>query len=632
MDHRQDEVNQVPATSPEVSAQLAQRLAAHDIPLGYHNVHDEWIAAPAATLEKIAEQFDDDRQLGEAEPLIVTPGRWHPELFGTLILESGHHYRAAGVVDLPGYHILYDDYGRRRFVIAAPEHLRVPERGWGWQIQLYAARSRNSWGIGDFRDLALICRIAAAQGASCVQVSPVHAVAPADHIADSPYSPASRMFLNLLHVAPGAITGAERVDLSDLAQAGQRLNAQRMIDRDAVWALKREALRRIWRVVKDEPDVERDRWIAGRGNTLRQFAIWSVLVEEFGADWRDWPESYRRPDSQLVRQFADEHADDVAFHSWAQWVAAVQYAEACRSGVDVIADMAVGADANSQEAWINQELFSMDFEIGAPPDSHNLEGQSWGLPPMNPQRLVRADLRPYINMARWTLQYAGAMRIDHVMQVWRLYWVPKQGGPKQGAYVHYPVHALLAILRLESMRTGAWIVGEDMGTVAPGVRESMASINMLGNRSANRTPVQNWPHLCVGTSSTHDQATLAGLITGHDAADLKRIGKQADFGSLERARRELCEMAQIDPNKPLEEISEAELHRAIIERYRVVRTAPSLIVLVSLDDAAAVRERPNMPGTTDAYPNWKFAMPRPVEDIMTSELSQDLVKMLRQDR
>lgn len=608
------------------------KLAEHGVPAGYLNTRGEWVAPPLATLQLVATKFDDAQQVGEGEPLVCTPGRWHPELFGTLILESGHHYRAEGLVDLPGYHILYNDFGQRRFVIAAPEHLLVPNRGWGWQVQLYAARSRQSWGIGDFRDLGLICRLAAAQGASCVQVSPVHAVAPADHQQASPYSPASRLFLNLLHVAPGAITGAERVDLSDLAAAGKQLNSQPMIDRDAVWQLKKAALTRIWNVVKDDPDIERDQWMRDRGRPLRQFAIWSALTEQLGPDWRNWPDEYRKPGAAAVAKFAAEHAERVAFHSWAQWVAAVQYAAACREGVDVIADMAVGSDASSQDAWINQDLLEFDFEIGAPPDSNNIEGQRWGLPPFNPQRLVRADLRPVIDMVRASLEQAGAMRIDHVMQLWRLYWVPVKGHASDGAYVHYPVDALLAIMRLEAMRAGAWIVGEDMGTVASGVRETMAAIGMLGNRSAMRTPVQDFPYLGVGTSSTHDQVTVAGLLTGHDVAELKRIGKSADWAQIARIRRELCEMAHVDPSKPLDQITGEDVHAAVIERYRMLRSAPSLLVLVSLDDAAQVKERPNMPGTVDAYPNWKFALPAPVEDIMTGPLADDLVLMLDQDR
>nr|WP_076389369.1 4-alpha-glucanotransferase [Vaginimicrobium propionicum] len=630
-----EELNETLANNPDAierRKELISRLSQYGVTGGYINTRGVWIDTPTATLERISDRFDDPTHPGDAHPLVCTPGRYHPELHGTLILESGHHYRAQGIVDMPGYHILYDDFGQRRFVICAPEYMKVPKHSWGWQIQLYAARSRSSWGIGDFRDLALICRIAASQGASCVQVSPVHAIGPTDHPQPSPYSPASRVFLNLLHVAPGDVPGAERVDLSDLAAKGRALNAKRIIDRDKVWKIKREALERIWAKVKEEPNIELDAWLNKWGKQLHDFAVWSVLAEKFGTDWRQWPAEYRQPGCQAVEDYAKQHCDRVNFHSWAQWVAHDQYAAACREGVDVIADLAVGSDSASQDAWINQDILEFDFEIGAPPDSHNIEGQRWGLPPFNPKSLQKQDFRPFIEMVQATLRDAGAMRIDHVMQLWRLYWVPVSGTAGDGVYVEYPVDAMLAIIRLEAMRSNAWVVGEDMGTVAGGVRETMAAIGMLGNRSAMRTPVKDFPHIGVGTSSTHDQVTVAGLATGYDVSELKRIGKSADWDQVELTRRALCEMAHVDPYKPEFQITDTDIHDMIIERYRMMRTAPSLVVLISLDDAAMVKERPNMPGTIDQYPNWRIAMPRPVEDIMTSPLADELVMIVGKDR
>ena len=333
-----------------------------------------------------------------------------------------------------------------------------------------------------------------------------------------------------------------------------------------------------------------------------------------------------------VAQFGDEHADRVRFYVWAQWAAHVQYRNACHNGVDVIADLAVGFDAGSADAWIFQDLLEFDFEIGAPPDAHNTEGQRWGLPPFNPSGLQRADFAPFIEMVHLALRYAGSLRMDHVMQLWRLYWVPVDGGAAEGVYVYYPVDALLAILRVEAMRADAWIVGEDMGTVAEGVRDTMESIGMLGNRSGMRTPISEFPVLGVGTSSTHDQVTVAGLLTGSDVQDLKRIGKNADWKQVERTRRSLAEMARIDPDRPVASMTEADVKAAVLSRYRLLSDADSVMVVVNIDDAAMVPERPNMPGTVDAYPNWKFALPQPVDDVMTSELADDLVRLMHEDR
>lgn len=612
---------------------LVARLAPQGVSFGYRNTSGQWIETPTATLARVAGSFPAEKDRDHADPIVCTPGRWHPDLFGTLIMEDGFHFQCHGVVDVPGYHILYTRNAERRFVIAAPEELKTPERSWGWQIQLYATRSRGSWGIGDYRDLGLICRLAAGQGATCVQVSPVHATAPITHQQPSPYSPASRLFLNLLHIAPGAVYGAERVDLSDLDRAGRALNRQRMIDRDAVWALKKAALERVWAAVRDEPNVEFRAWEVEQGRALQQFAIWSTIAElQDYADWRRWPVELRRPESPAVARIAAEHADRVRFHVWAQWAAHVQYRNACRAGVDVIADLAVGFDAGSADAWIFQDLLEFDFEIGAPPDSHNTEGQRWGLPPFNPRGLQNADFAPFVEMVHRALRSAGSLRMDHVMQLWRLYWVPVDGDAADGVYVYYPVDALLAILRLEAMRANAWIVGEDMGTVAEGVRETMAAIGMLGNRSGMRTPVSDFPLLGVGTSSTHDQVSVAGLLTGSDVADLQRIGKNADWTQINRVRRAAAELAMIDPDRDPASLTEGDIRAAVLSRYRMLSDAPSVIVVVNIDDAAMVAERPNMPGTIDSYPNWRIALPRPVEDIMTSELTNDLVRLMREDR
>ena len=620
-------------TSEVNRAELVSKLAPFGVSEGYSNASGKWVATPTATLELVSTNFEATQPAGFGEPLVCSPDRWHPDLFGTLILESGTHFQAQGQVSECGYHILYSENGPRRFVICAPEHLPIPNRGWGWQVQLYAARTRDSWGIGDFRDLALICRIARGQGASCVQVSPVHAVAPIDNPQDSPYSPASRSFLNLLHVAPGIAPGAERVDLTDLSSAGRALNEERLIDRGTVWKLKRTALERIWAEIRTELPLEYRRYRGRRGRSLREFAIWSVITETEGvSDWRRWPVDYQDPLSPTVREFALAHADRVEFYMWCQWVAEIQYQEACTSGVDVLADLAVGFDSGSEDAWVFQDLLNFDFEIGAPPDFHNTEGQRWGLPPLNPQQLTRVDFAPFIKMVSAALRHASALRIDHVMQLWRLYWVPVDGSARDGVYVYYPVDALLAILRLEAKRGNAWIVGEDMGTVAQGVRETMESIGMLGNRSAMRTPVSEFPYLGVGTSSTHDQVTVAGLLTGYDIDELNRIGKDADFGQIARTRRGLAELAHIDPDKPLASVTIEDVHDAVIERYRMLSGVESIMVVVSLDDAAMVKERPNMPGTVGIYPNWRLSLPRPADDILDSPMSRDLAALMNESR
>lgn len=611
-----DELSSVPSGT-------IHSLAALGIPQTYVDAHGNVHTPPADTLAAVAGAVGAGPV---AEPPVVCiPGDVCPELEGELSDLSGQDpWPADGVAPEAGYYQLLTTDGRRRMVISAPERLPQPTRGWGWSVQLYAARSRGSWGIGDFADLTTITTAAQAAGASSVLISPVHAAAPVPSPQPSPYSPASRQWLQLLHIAVEQVPGVQAADIADLAEAGHALNAERLIRRDAVWALKLAALERIWAATRDALPAEHDQWVAGHGQDLARFATWCVLAEAYGTgNWRQWPDEHHHPDG--AAQFAAAHADRVAFYAWAQWVADTQFGVACAAGATVVADVAVGFDSSSADAWTNQDEVCFDFEVGCPPDRHNLDGQRWGLPPLNPVALVAADFAPFITMVRAALRHAGALRIDHVMQLWRLFWVPAGAGAGEGAYVHYPTEAMLAILRLEAGKVGAWVVGEDMGTVAEGVRETMARDGMLGYRAALRLPVDQFPEAVMGASSTHDQATIAGTLTGSDCDDLRRIGKSADFAQLDGVRRELAAAAGVAADGP---IGSAEIHAAILAQYRRLAACKARVVLASLDDVGAVAERPNMPGTVDVWPNWCLALPRPVEDILTEPLARELAQVL----
>ncbi len=593
------------------------------VPTSYVDAHGAVRELDPATRAVVADVVTGDGV--PLSPLVCVPGEAAPALHGRLeTLEGTPIGTVDGTAPDAGLYRLRTDDGRSRMVISAPATFPQPERGWGWAVQLYAARSRESWGIGEFRDLARIARLAHDEGARSVLISPVHAAAPCTPQQSSPYSPSSRQWLQLLHIAIEDVPGADAVELDDLAGPARALNDRRLIERDTVWRLKRTALERIWERTRDRLPVEHDVWVAAGGEDLRRFATWCVLAETIGhANWRTWPEDYRTPAG--AADFAAEHADRVAFYSWAQWVADVQFGRACRAGATIVADVAVGFDSSSADAWVHQEIVCFDYEVGCPPDRHNLEGQKWGLPALNPTRLVAADLAPFIAMVRSALAHAGALRIDHVMQLWRLYWVPLGGHASEGVYVHYPVEALLAVLRLEAHRSGAWVVGEDMGTVADGVRETMAAQGMLGYRAALRLPVDQFPEAVMGASSTHDQATIAGTLTGSDTEDLRRIGKAANFEQLDGVRRELAAAAGVHPDGAL---GPDEVARAVRAQYTRLSTCAARVVLASLDDAGAVAERPNMPGTVTTWPNWSLALPRPVEDLLAEPLAREVAAIL----
>jgi 4-alpha-glucanotransferase len=580
------------------------------------------------TSEALLARFRRSRT-ADSDVVIATPGRWHPRLFGKVELEDGTVVRAEGTVDRPGHHRLITDDGAEHLLLAAPERLPQPPRTAGLAVQLYAARSRDSWGIGDFRDLALIARTVAARRAGVLMVSPVHAMAPVTPALNSPYSPASRLWLNVLHIAPGDAPGAELVDLSDLAGQGRALNSCRRIDRDAVARIKTAALERIWAVVRLDEPAEFRAWAADRGRDLTTFATWCVLAETYGGDWRTWPAGYAHPDSAAVAVFAADCAGRVRFHMWCQWVADRQLAVACRSGVTVCLDVAVGFDFGSADAWRYQDLLAFDFEVGCPADPWNREGQRWTLPPFDPHALAGAGFAPFVALVRAGLRHAGALRIDHVMQLWQLFWVPVGGTVAEGAYVRYPVDELLAVLRIEACRAGAWIVGEDIGTVAPEVRETMAAIGMLGYRTETGVRAAANPENSMGAASTHDQATIAGILTGTDAAAMDRIGKAYDPVAVEDTRRELCGQAGVDPAGP---IGADQIRAAILAEYRVLAACPSRVVVATLDDAAGVADRPNMPGTVDEYPNWRIGLPEPVEDLLAAPLAAEVLATLTRHR
>lgn len=582
----------------------------------------------ANTLSQLAERFSP---IPPEMPIVATPGRYHPELHGLVELESGYKMFLKGTLEAGdyGYHHLIKDDGSRRLILAAPEYLPQPSRTWGWAVQLYASRTKNSWGIGDFADLASIARKAGAAGAGMVLISPVHATAVTFPQQNSPYSPSSRSWLNLQHIAIEGVPGATKTNLVDLKLSGLALNSERLIDRDAVWVLKLTALRRIWKTLNGKMPTKAVSFVERYGEDLASFALYCALSEEQGtSNWRTWDEPLQRPDTPSIMLARERLAPEIAFWSWCQWVADFQFGIACNQGVDITADLAVGFDSCGADAWVYQDTLAFDFEVGCPPDSHNREGQRWGLPPLDPDALIRMDFAPYIKMVQAGLRHAGALRIDHVMQLWRLFWVPSERSAHYGAYVHYPVDAMLAVLRIEAAKTGAWICGEDMGTVAEGVRETMESIGMLGYRASMRTSPKDNPVGSMAASSTHDQVTVVGALTGSDALDMASIGKSFDPLHAEHQRKHMCALAGISSDTPVEEITQKDIEQAVLSQYQGVAHSASLIAVVTLDDAGGIAQRPNMPGTIDQWANWRLSLP--VDEILEGPIAQRLTLLMKE--
>jgi len=547
---------------------------------------------------------------------------------GELTLEDGSLLgRLASMPgDAPyGYHRLRRDHGAEQLLITGPGRCHLPTglRAWGWAIQLAATRSRNSWGIGDFGDLRALGAWSAASGAGFLAVGPLGAPNPGPMPEPSPYYPSTRRFGNPLYVQVEEVPGAERLggQLAELAAAGRALNEERRIDRARVAALKLAALERIWASVSDRSGF--DAWRAERGRPLARWAAFVVLTERLGAGWQRWPEPFRDPAGPAVRRVAAEEPDRVAFHAWIQWCFDRQLADAS-ARLMRIADMPVGVDPGGFDAWDWQLQLAMEMSVGAPPDRFNAVGQSWGLPPFIPHRLREAAYRPFIETIHAQLRHAGGLRIDHVLGLFRLWWIPSGSDPSRGAYVRSHTDELLEIVALESHRAGAVIIGEDLGTVPSGVRRELRRRRLMSTRLAlfERVPPSFYPARSFAGVTTHDLPTVAGAWSGADLADQATAGLRPDPGALGVLRARLARAATVAPDASFDDVVE-RLHRRVAE-------SPSVLVAATLEDALGVEERPNMPGTVPPQrDNWSLALPSPIEELGDHSRVRSVVDALR---
>lgn len=555
---------------------------------------------------------------------IVRPGARLPSA-GEVILEDGSTlgYSESMPADAPyGYHRLARDDGGEQLIITGPGRCHLPSdlRAWGWAIQLAATRSRNSWGIGDLVDLRELGEWSASVGAGALTVGPLGAPNPGPNPEPSPYYPSTRRFGNPLHLRIEEIPGAELLgdELHELAAAGRALNEERRINRVRVAALKMEALERIWAATPDRPGF--DEWRAEHGTSLQHWAVFVVLTERFGAGWHGWPEPFRDPSGAAVERAAAEHADRVSFHAWIQW----RFDRQLRDGsvpLTRIADMPVGVDPGGFDAWDWQDQLALGMSVGAPPDRFNAAGQSWGLPPFIPSRLREAAYRPFIETIHAQLRHAGGLRIDHVLGLFRLWWIPSGEDPSRGAYVRSHTDELLEIVALESQRAGAVVIGEDLGTVPPGVRSELRRRRLLSTRLAlfERGLPATYPRQSFAAVTTHDLPTMAGLWSGTDLDDQAASGITPDPDALALLRSRLARAAGVAP----------DADAPVDQLHRRVAASPSMLVAATLEDALRVEERPNLPGTVAPQrDNWSLALPSPIEDLASDGRVTSLVDAL----
>ncbi|WP_439641031.1 4-alpha-glucanotransferase [Nevskia sp.] len=518
------------------------------------------------------------------------------------------------------------------------QDLAGERRLWGCTAQLYALRAPGDGGIGSFTGLGACAKALGERGADALAVSPVHALFAADVERFSPYSPSSRLFVNTLHVDLAEVFGAAAVAVA-LAEEGAtavaaELEALPLVDWPRAAALRLTLARRLLAGFDALPDALRAdcaAFIAAGGTALRDHARFEALHAHFLAQspprwrWTDWPTPFRDPRSAEVDAFAAAQADEVAFHLRLQWLAdrglATAQAQAKAGGmaIGLIRDLAVGADGGGSHGWSRPQDFLQGLSVGAPPDALNALGQGWGLTAYSPRALIESAYAPFLELLRAQLRHAGGLRIDHVIGLGRLWLIPDGAGPREGAYLQYPIDALFGLIALESWRHRAVIIGEDMGTVPDGFRQRMSPAGVLGMRVlwferdwGYFVEPARWPADVVAMTTTHDLPTVAGWWTGRDIdwrAQLALYGEGQDEAWDRRSRAEDRDKlwgAFVHAGVAAGPMPAPEQPQAVVDAAcAFVAATPSPLALVPLEDLLGVIEQPNVPGTIDEHPNWR---------------------------
>jgi 4-alpha-glucanotransferase len=571
--------------------------------------------------------------------------------------------------DLPlGYHQLHLQVGASdisTLVIVAPASMGLParlgpSRAWGLATQLYSVRSQRSWGIGDLTDLAdLAVWSASRHGAGFVLVNPLHAAAPTPPMEPSPYLPTSRRFINPLYLRVEAIAEfayvrqrgsirKARVEVQALAKKSNR------IDRDVAWKAKRSALESVYRVKRSAGrELAYTAYRQREGQSLDDFAIWCALAEQYGNDWHQWPEDLQHPAGPAVADFAAEHAKTVDFHRWLQWqlddqLTAAQ-ATAVQAGMElgVMHDLAVGVDPNGADAWALQDVLALGVTAGAPPDEFNQLGQDWSQPPWRPDQLVDHAYEPFRALVNAVLRHAGGVRVDHIIGLFRLWWIPKGAPPTDGTYVRYDHEAMIGVLALEAHRAGAVVVGEDLGTVEPWVRDYLRERGLFGTSilwfEADREggggplPAERWREYCLSAVTTHDLPPTPGYLAGEHVRLRERLGLLTRPAAEELAADQAQQAAWLAELRRVGLLGDApDVDAIVLALYRYLGRTPSKLLALSLADAVGDLRTQNQPGTTDEYPNWRVPLRGPdghkllVEDVFRDPRAAALADAMKE--
>jgi 4-alpha-glucanotransferase len=544
-----------------------------------------------------------------------------------------------------------------------PPEIERGKRLWGVAAQLYLLKSNTNWGIGDYADLSRLAHLLVGSGAQAIGLNPLHAMFVDDPEHASPYSPASRLLLNVLNIDVMAVAEAssctealKRIQAEDFQRELRESRESERVDYTRVTRLKIPILKIIFKSWFGQDARRWQEFEAYRSRADESFersCLFLALREHFAAqtpsraDWRDWPADFQKPEAPGVKQFVEDRPELITFQVWLQFLADTQLAEAARAAdpmtVGLYRDLAVGADPSGAETWSNQQAVIADAQVGAPPDIYNPTGQAWGLPPFHPLALRKERYRSFIDLVRANMRHAGGLRIDHVMALQQLYWVPHGATAADGAFVRYPREDLIGILALESHRNHCLVVGEDLGTVPTGFRERMAEARILSYRvlffekeEGGFVPPNRYPPLSLAVAGSHDLPTLRAWMT---ASDLALKAKLKLFPSAEL--KEEAERARLSDRQKLLAIfkelglpsdSAMPMHQFADAAHAFLASSASAITMVQIDDITQETTPVNVPATSTEHPNWRRRLSMSLEEMEDDPRFHALTRVLNETR
>lgn len=584
-----------------------------------------------------------------------------------------------------GYHQLNLSYAQQQsqcHLIYAPKTCYSPKEAsakkvWGYAAQLYSLKSDSNWGIGDFSDLKALVLDSVKQGVSAIGLNPLHPLFQNNPAHCSPYSPTSRCLLNTIYIDVQQVPYFEQlpelkalITSDDFTKTLQHAKQSTLIDYPAVAHIKQQALTLLFDYFyhHDLPEksnfaIEYQEFKSKNLEDLTQLALFEALYEHFRTinsdvyGWTQWPEEYKSPNSSAVKTFAKAHEQRIEYFIYLQWLAHRQLTDVANTAqqagmpIGLYLDLAVGCDGSGVDVWAEQDVYVAGASVGAPPDALNTLGQNWGLTPINPVAMQEQGYKPLIKALRSNMQYAGALRIDHILGLMRQYWVAPGMKADEGIYITFPLDDILRIIALESRRENCVVIGEDLGTVPAGFSDIMNSAGLLSYKvlyfetweSGLFKRPEEYSEYSMVTVSTHDLPTLAGWWTGRDLQwrqtlnlyPNEAMGEADRAGRVENRQRllaALIDMQVLDNNEAPQTAPAAMNHALTIAVQEYLAKANSYIQLIPLEDALEIIEQVNIPGTTDEHPNWRQKLPVSVNEFGQQTSVQALVEMMNKAR